>query len=125
MYVLIRRHPTLIPTSAQAELALHLCWAAGEHGGGGVESGESARILFESLELVLYETLAATIADAKRGRIHTATASKRRAKRSRLLCFGITALAKLATWHRQLAPRALVCLGTVGGWVGGWVGGGM
>lgn len=39
------------------ELALQLCWAIGEHGGGGVSHKDAARELFESLELLLYENL--------------------------------------------------------------------
>jgi len=42
----------------QTELALHLCWAIGEHGAGGVNRKDVARELFESLELLLYENLA-------------------------------------------------------------------
>lgn len=39
------------------ELAVQLCWAIGEHGGGGVSHKDAARELFESLELLLYENL--------------------------------------------------------------------
>jgi len=38
-------------------LALQLCWAIGEHGGGGGSHKDEARELFESLELLLYENL--------------------------------------------------------------------
>uniref|UniRef100_A0A2P2MGK1 Uncharacterized protein n=1 Tax=Rhizophora mucronata TaxID=61149 RepID=A0A2P2MGK1_RHIMU len=41
----------------KTELALHLCWAIGEHGGGGESYKDAARELFESLELLLYENL--------------------------------------------------------------------
>lgn len=39
------------------ELALQLCWAIGEHGGGGAPHKDAARELFENLELLLYENL--------------------------------------------------------------------
>lgn len=39
------------------ELALQLCWAVGEHGGGGASHKDAARELFENLELLLYENL--------------------------------------------------------------------
>ncbi|KAG2682193.1 hypothetical protein I3760_11G180300 [Carya illinoinensis] len=42
---------------AKTELALQLCWAIGEHGGGGDSHKDAARELFESLELLLYENL--------------------------------------------------------------------
>jgi AP-5 complex subunit zeta-1 len=35
------------------------------------------------------------------------------ASQSRLLCFVVTAIAKLATCHRELSPRARVCLAKV------------
>lgn len=38
-------------------MALQLCWAIGEHGGGGGSHKDEARELFESLELLLYENL--------------------------------------------------------------------
>ncbi|PON61430.1 AP-5 complex subunit zeta [Parasponia andersonii] len=41
----------------KAELALQLCWAIGEHGGGGSSHKDAARELFEGLELLLYENL--------------------------------------------------------------------
>jgi AP-5 complex subunit zeta-1 len=44
--------------SVQTELALQLCWAVGEHGGGGLAYKDAARELFETLELLLYENLA-------------------------------------------------------------------
>lgn len=39
----------------------------------------------------------------------------RRTTQSRLLCFVVTAIAKLATYHRELLPRARVALGKVRG----------
>ncbi|KAH1121072.1 hypothetical protein J1N35_004232, partial [Gossypium stocksii] len=39
------------------ELGLQLCWAVGEHGGGGGSHKDAGRELFESLELLLYENL--------------------------------------------------------------------
>ncbi|MQL73712.1 hypothetical protein Taro_006077, partial [Colocasia esculenta] len=42
---------------AKTEMALQLCWAIGEHGGGGISHNDAARELFESLELLLYENL--------------------------------------------------------------------
>lgn len=39
--------------------------------------------------------------------------SFRKSSQSRLLCFVITAIAKLATYHRELLPRAQVSLGKV------------
>jgi AP-5 complex subunit zeta-1 len=42
----------------QAELALHLCWAIGEHGAEGINSKDVAHELFENLELLLFENLA-------------------------------------------------------------------
>lgn len=44
-------------TIVQTELALQLCWAIGEYGGGGGSHKDAARELFESLELLLYENL--------------------------------------------------------------------
>lgn len=37
----------------------------------------------------------------------------RKSSQSRLLCFVVTAIAKLATYHRELLPRARVSLGKV------------
>jgi len=37
----------------------------------------------------------------------------RRSSQSRLMCFVVTAIAKLATHHRELLPRARVSLGKV------------
>lgn len=38
-------------------MALQLCWAIGEHSGGGASHKDAARELFEGLELLLYENL--------------------------------------------------------------------
>lgn len=46
----------------QNELALQLCWAIGEYGGGGGSHKDAARELFESLELLLYENLSSRYA---------------------------------------------------------------
>lgn len=37
----------------------------------------------------------------------------RKSSQSRLLCFVVTAIAKLATYHRELLPRTRVCLAKV------------
>jgi len=39
--------------------------------------------------------------------------SSRKSSQSRLLCFVVTAIAKLASYHRELLPRARVSLGKV------------
>ncbi|GMN51516.1 hypothetical protein TIFTF001_020669 [Ficus carica] len=44
----------------KSELALQLCWAIGEHGGGGAPHKDAARELFEGLELLLYENLSSS-----------------------------------------------------------------
>ncbi|EFJ20551.1 hypothetical protein SELMODRAFT_108875 [Selaginella moellendorffii] len=88
-------------SDGKTELALQLCWAIGEHGGGGTHFKDAARELFETLELVLYENL------SSRRKTSAVPAQ------SRLLCFVITAIAKLATCHRELSPRARVCLAKV------------
>ncbi|KAG6637548.1 hypothetical protein I3843_11G181200 [Carya illinoinensis] len=49
---------------AKTELALQLCWAIGEHGGGGDSHKDAARELFESLELLLYENLSSSYCKA-------------------------------------------------------------
>ncbi len=143
----------------QTELALQLCWAVGEHGGGGFAHKAAARELFETLELLLYENLSSRslfflspiftwLLDWPT--VHLLTFSRlawkstviwswlwelfvdRRmttmkadleqkdegaliavASQSRLLCFVVTAIAKLATCHRELSPRARVCLAKV------------
>ncbi|XP_014493966.1 AP-5 complex subunit zeta-1 isoform X1 [Vigna radiata var. radiata] len=96
----------------KTELALQLCWAIGEHGGGGGSHKDEARELFESLELLLYENLSSS----RVGMTQEVSLDKdtyRRSSQSRLLCFVVTAIAKLATHHRELIPRARVSLGKV------------
>eukprot|EP00897_Mesotaenium_endlicherianum_P009555 jgi/Mesen1/8628/ME000050S08040 len=128
-------------TPAKAELALHLCLAVGECGGGGDAHKDAARQLFECLELLLYENLAASAAAARRvaaakgpnsgrddsrpeaaaygeesGEAPSASESSCMGGyhgRQRLLCFVITAITKLAVWHKELNPRARVCLAKV------------
>ncbi|KAL0855311.1 hypothetical protein Bca101_060464 [Brassica carinata] len=94
---------------AKRELALQLCWAIGEYGGGGESHKEAARELFESLELLLYENLSSS----RLGLRQESGNASRRTTQSRLLCFVVTAIAKLATYHRELLPRARVALGKV------------
>ncbi|GMH24980.1 hypothetical protein Nepgr_026823 [Nepenthes gracilis] len=98
----------------KTELALQLCWAIGEHGGGGESHKDAARELFESLELLLYENISSsrlglrqdsTLISSGRGSL--------KPSKSRLLCFVVTAIAKLATYHRELLPRARVSLAKV------------
>ncbi|XP_042026573.1 AP-5 complex subunit zeta-1-like isoform X2 [Salvia splendens] len=94
----------------KTELGLQLCWAIGEYGGGGESHKDAARELFESLELLLYENLSASrlgLGEAARG---SGSSSFRKSSQSRLLCFVVTAIAKLATYHRELLPRARVSL---------------
>ncbi|KAG8386153.1 hypothetical protein BUALT_Bualt03G0119500 [Buddleja alternifolia] len=98
---------------AKTELALQLCWAIGEHGGGGGSHKDAARELFESLELLLYENLSSSrlrLGEAPHG---SGSSSFRKSSQSRLLCFVVTAIAKLATYHRELLPRARVSLAKV------------
>ena len=56
-FLIGRFHHYMFPFVLQTELALQLCWAIGEHGGGGPSHKDEARELFESLELLLYENL--------------------------------------------------------------------
>ncbi|KAL3851234.1 hypothetical protein ACJIZ3_013116 [Penstemon smallii] len=98
---------------AKSELALQLCWAIGEHGGGGGSHKDAARELFESLELLLYENLSSSrlgLGEAAHG---SGGSSFRKSSQSRLLCFVVTAISKLATCHRELLPRARVSLAKV------------
>ncbi|KAK6149310.1 hypothetical protein DH2020_016835 [Rehmannia glutinosa] len=98
---------------AKTELGLQLCWAIGEYGGGGGSHKEAARELFESLELLLYENLSSSrlgLGEAAHG---SGSSSFRKSSQSRLLCFVVTAIAKLATYHRELLPRARVSLAKV------------
>ncbi|GFP79182.1 hypothetical protein PHJA_000061700 [Phtheirospermum japonicum] len=98
---------------AKTELALQLCWAIGEYGGGGGSHKEAARELFESLELLLYENLSSSrfgLGEAVHG---SGSSNFRKSSQSRILCFVVTAIAKLATYHRELLPRARVSLAKV------------
>ncbi|KAL4580187.1 hypothetical protein LXL04_016369 [Taraxacum kok-saghyz] len=98
----------------KTELALQLCWAIGEHGGGGASHKDAARELFESLELLLYENLSSSrlgVGDSVLG--SSGSTVRRSSSQSRLLCFVVTAIAKIATHHREVLPRARVSLGKV------------
>jgi AP-5 complex subunit zeta-1 len=126
----------------QTELALHLCWAIGEHGAGGINHKDVAREIFENLELLLYENLAtrlvflvhhlfllASMVLLSTDLIHllllsrlglsqepgfdSMGATSRKSSHARLLCFVVTAIAKLATCHNELLPRARVSLAKV------------
>ncbi|XP_057451598.1 uncharacterized protein LOC130743388 [Lotus japonicus] len=98
----------------KTELALQLCWAIGEHGGGGGSHKDEARELFESLELLLYENLSSSrLGMTQEVFLSSDKDTYRRSSQSRLLCFVVTAIAKLATHHRELLPRARVALGKV------------
>ncbi|KAL6185327.1 hypothetical protein ACLB2K_041461 [Fragaria x ananassa] len=96
------------------ELALQLCWAIGEHGGGGASHKDAARELFESLELLLYESLSSSrVGLQQESALSSDNLTSRKSSQSRLLCFVITAIAKLATNHRELLPRARFSLSKV------------
>ncbi|MED6114706.1 hypothetical protein PIB30_083003 [Stylosanthes scabra] len=98
----------------KTELALQLCWAIGEHGGGGESHKDEARELFESLELLLYENLSSSrLGMTQEVSLSPYKDNYRRSSQSRLLCFVVTAISKLATHHRELVPRARVSLGKV------------
>lgn len=98
---------------SKTELALQLCWAVGEHGGGGGSHKDAAQQLFESLELLLYENLSTSRVGLPESTVGSGGPSSRRASQCRLLCFVVTAIAKLATYHRELLPRARVSLAKV------------
>ncbi|KAH9651491.1 AP-5 complex subunit zeta-1 [Citrus sinensis] len=98
---------------AKMELALQLCWAIGEHGGGGASHKDAARELFENLELLLYENLSSSVGLRQEASVGPDSENYRKSSQSRLLCFVVTAIAKLATYHRELLPRARVSLGKV------------
>lgn len=98
---------------AKTELALQLCWAIGEHGGGGESHKDAARELFESLELLLYENLSSSRLGLRESALSSGSSTFRKSSQSRLLCFVVTAIAKLATHHRELLPRARVSLAKV------------
>ncbi|CAI0436496.1 unnamed protein product [Linum tenue] len=100
-------------SSAKTELALQLCWAIGEHGGGGTSHRDAARELFENLELLLYENLSSSRLGLRESALGSDSENFRKSSQSRLLCFVITAIAKLATHHHELLPRARVSLGKV------------
>ncbi|KAL0917404.1 hypothetical protein M5K25_012462 [Dendrobium thyrsiflorum] len=98
----------------KTELALHLCWAIGEHGGGGASHKDVARELFESLELLLYENLSSSrLGLSHETGFESNGTNSRRSSQVRLLSFVITAVAKLATCHTELLPRAQVALAKV------------
>ncbi|EEF39567.1 conserved hypothetical protein [Ricinus communis] len=98
---------------AKTELALQLCWAIGEHGGGGEAHKDAARELFENLELLLYENLSSSRLGLRESSMSSNGSNSRKLSQSRLLCFVVTAITKLATYHRELIPRARVSLGKV------------
>ncbi|KAK3024284.1 hypothetical protein RJ639_043146 [Escallonia herrerae] len=98
---------------SKTELALQLCWAIGEHGGGGASQKDAARELFESLELLLYENLSSSRLGLRESDSNSGSVTFGKSSQSRLLCFVVTAIAKLATHHRELLPRARVCLAKV------------
>ncbi|KAI0507495.1 hypothetical protein KFK09_013620 [Dendrobium nobile] len=98
----------------KTELALHLCWAIGEHGGGGASHKDVARELFESLELLLYENLSTSrLGLSHETGFESNGTNSRKSSQVRLLSFVITAVAKLATFHTELLPRAQVALAKV------------
>jgi AP-5 complex subunit zeta-1 len=125
----------------QTELALHLCWAIGEHGAGGINHKDVAREIFENLELLLYENLATRLVSftclflqaymvllmtdffhlllssrlglSQEPGFDSMGATSRKSSQARLLCFVVTAIAKLATCHNELLPRARVSLAKV------------
>uniref|UniRef100_A0A804MA32 ARM repeat superfamily protein n=1 Tax=Zea mays TaxID=4577 RepID=A0A804MA32_MAIZE len=113
--VVMSRYAAMFPDkvfSFKTELALHLCWAIGEHGAGGVGHKDVARELFENLELLLYENLATSrLGLSQEPGSDSMGASSRKSSQARLLCFVVTAIAKLATCHSELLPRARVSLG--------------
>ncbi|WOL03418.1 AP-5 complex subunit zeta-1 isoform X1 [Canna indica] len=99
---------------AKTELALHLCWAIGEHGAGGASYKDVARELFESLELLLYENLLSSrLGLSQESDVDSNDAVSRKSSQARLLCFVVTSIAKLATCHSDLLPRARVSLAKV------------
>ncbi|KAJ8534462.1 hypothetical protein K7X08_016190 [Anisodus acutangulus] len=72
-------------------------------GGGGEAHKDAARELFESLELLLRLGL-------RESALGSDATKFRKSSQSRLLCFIVTAIAKLATYHPDLFPRARVSL---------------
>ncbi|GAB2215537.1 hypothetical protein Droror1_Dr00019924 [Drosera rotundifolia] len=98
----------------KTELALELCWAIGEHGGGSESHKDAARELFESLELLLYENLSSSRLGLRQdSSLSSSSRASQKPSQSRLLCFVVTAIAKLATFDRELLPRARVSLAKV------------
>ncbi|GMI63714.1 hypothetical protein like AT3G15160 [Hibiscus trionum] len=85
-------------STEKTELALQLCWAVGEHGGGGGAHKDVARELFESLELLLYENLSSSRLGPRQE--SAANSNNRNLRNYR----------KDATHHRELLPRARVAL---------------
>ncbi|XP_058072615.1 uncharacterized protein LOC131221378 isoform X2 [Magnolia sinica] len=113
MLAAFQRSPNFIAL-LKTELALQLCWAIGEHGGGGISHRDAARELFESLELLLYENLSSSrLGLSQESALSTDATAFRKSSQARLLCFVVTAIAKLATCHRELLPRARVSLAKV------------
>ncbi|KAK8965809.1 hypothetical protein KSP40_PGU008143 [Platanthera guangdongensis] len=99
------------PNHLLTELALNLCWAIWEHGGGGASHNDVAQELFESLELLLYENLSSSrLGFGQESGVESNGVNSIRSSQVRLLCFVITAIAKLATSHTKLLPRARVAL---------------
>ncbi|KAG6512954.1 hypothetical protein ZIOFF_031093 [Zingiber officinale] len=96
------------------ELALNLCWAIGEHGAGGSSCKDVARELFESLELLLYENLLSShLGSSQELDVEPNNVASRKSSQARLLSFVVTSIAKLATCHKELLPRARVSLAKV------------
>ncbi|XP_042379711.1 AP-5 complex subunit zeta-1-like isoform X1 [Zingiber officinale] len=99
---------------AKTELALNLCWAIGEHGAGGSSCKDVARELFESLELLLYENLLSShLGSSQELDVEPNNVASRKSSQARLLSFVVTSIAKLATCHKELLPRARVSLAKV------------
>ncbi|KAL4335532.1 hypothetical protein GQ457_07G013740 [Hibiscus cannabinus] len=108
---IIDRLGDVYDNTEKTELALQLCWAVGEHGGGGGAHKDVARELFESLELLLYENLSSCRLGLRQdSAVNSNHRNISKSSQSRLLCFVITAITKLATHHRELLPRARVAL---------------
>ncbi|XP_039072243.1 AP-5 complex subunit zeta-1-like isoform X2 [Hibiscus syriacus] len=108
---IIDRLGDVYESTEKTELALQLCWAVGEHGGGGGAHKDVARELFESLELLLYENLSSSrLGPKQESEVNSNHRNLTKSSQSRLLCFVITAIAKLATHHRELLLRASVAL---------------
>lgn len=97
----------------KAEVALQLCWAVGEYGGGGDSYKVEARELFEALELMLYENLSSSRLSKRSSAVSFKGALSGTPSQARLLCFVVTSIAKLATRHKDLAPRARVSLAKI------------